>query len=56
LEVLCALSSSSASPRCRPVPYKKVAKPKVKLPKRRAKNKYDDQSSLKGRRFVAEKY
>ena len=38
------------------IPYKKVAKPKVKLPKRRTKNKYDDQASLKGRRFVAEKY
>jgi polyphosphate kinase len=36
--------------------YKKIAKPKVKLPKRRMKNKYDDQASLKGRHFVAEKY
>ena len=38
------------------IPYKKIARPKVKLPKRGDKNKYDDQSPLKGRKFVAEKY
>ena len=38
------------------IPYKKTAKPRVKLPKRHTKNKYNDQASLKGRRFVAEKY
>jgi polyphosphate kinase 2 len=38
------------------VPYKKVARPKVKLPKRPDKNKYDDQAGLKGRNFVVERY
>ena len=38
------------------IPYKKVAREKVKLPKRGSKGAYDDQSSLKGRRFVPEKY
>jgi polyphosphate kinase len=38
------------------IPYKKVARTKVKLPKRSTKGKYDDQASLKGRRFVAERY
>src|SRR6201987_3308299 len=38
------------------IPYKKVAKDKVKLPKRSTKGEYDDQASLKGRNFVAERY
>jgi hypothetical protein len=38
------------------VPYKKLRKDKVKLPKRSTKDKYDDQTSLKGRRFVAQHY
>jgi polyphosphate kinase len=38
------------------IPYKKVRHAKVKLPKRSMKGKYDDQASLKGRRFVAERY
>jgi polyphosphate kinase len=38
------------------IPYKKVKRTKVKLPKRSTKGKYDDQASLKGRRFVAERY
>jgi polyphosphate kinase len=38
------------------IPYKKLAHTKVKLPKRSMKGKYDDQASLKGRRFVAERY
>jgi polyphosphate kinase 2 len=38
------------------IPYKKVRRTKVKLPKRSSKGKYDDQASLKGRRFVAERY
>jgi len=38
------------------IPYKKVKNAKVKLPKRSMKGKYDDQTSLKGRRFVAERY
>ena len=36
------------------VPYKKVSRPKVKLPKRSMKNAYDDQASLRGRNFVPE--
>src|SRR5262252_3828282 len=35
------------------IPYKKVKREKVKLPKRWTKERYDDQASLKGRRFVA---
>jgi polyphosphate kinase 2 len=38
------------------IPYKKIKKPKVKLPRRSNKGAYDDQASLKGRRFVAERY
>jgi len=38
------------------IPYKKVRTEKVKLPKRSNKNKYDDQSSLKGKKFVPETY
>jgi polyphosphate kinase len=38
------------------IPYKKVPQAKVKLPKRSNKKKYDDQTSLKGRHFVAEKF
>ena len=38
------------------IPYKKIAKEKVKLPKRSNKDKYDDQAPLKGRKFVAERY
>jgi len=38
------------------IPYKKVPREKVKLPKRSMKNAYDDQASLQGRKFVPEKY
>jgi len=38
------------------IPYKKVSRKKVKLPKRNMKGAYDDQAALKGRRFVPEKY
>ena len=38
------------------IPFKKVSRAKVKLPKRPEKGKYDDQLSLKGMKFVAEKY
>jgi polyphosphate kinase 2 len=38
------------------IPYEKVPREKVRLPKRSKKGAYDDQASLKGRRFVAEKY
>jgi polyphosphate kinase 2 len=38
------------------VPFKKMSHGKINLPKRRNKGKYDDQSGLKGRKFVAETY
>ena len=38
------------------IPYKDVPRSKVKLPKRWKKNRYDDQASLRGRKFVTEKY
>jgi polyphosphate kinase 2 len=38
------------------VPYKKVPRDKVKLPKRWSKHRYDDQATLKGRTFVPELY
>jgi len=38
------------------IPYKKVAREKIKLPKRGKKHAYDDQASLKGRRFVPERH
>ncbi len=38
------------------IPYKKISKDKVKLPKRSTKDKYDDQAPLKGRKFVSEHY
>lgn len=38
------------------IPYKKVSRERVKLPKRSMKGAYDDQATLKGRKFVAEKY
>jgi polyphosphate kinase 2 len=38
------------------IPYKKVARPKVKLPKRSNAGRYDDQRSLRGRKFVEERY
>ena len=38
------------------IPYKKVPRDKVKLPKRGTKGKYDDHASLKGRNFVPERY
>ena len=38
------------------IPHKKLRKERVKLPKRSNKQKYDDQSLLKGRNFVREIY
>jgi polyphosphate kinase len=38
------------------LPYKKVPRAKIKLPKRSNKHRYDDHASLTGRRFVAERY
>jgi polyphosphate kinase 2 len=38
------------------IPYKKPKRDKVKLPSRAHKKAYDDQTPLKGRKFVAERY
>jgi len=38
------------------IPYGKVPRGKVELPKRKTKERYNDQASLKGRHFVPEKY
>jgi polyphosphate kinase 2 len=38
------------------IPYKKISREKVKLPKRSEKGRYNDQASLRGMKFVAEKY
>jgi polyphosphate kinase len=38
------------------IPFEKVARAKVKLPKRSSKHEYDDQASLRGKGFVTEKY
>jgi polyphosphate kinase 2 len=38
------------------IPYRRAPREKVKLPKRSMKGAYDDQATLKGRRFVSEKY
>ena len=37
------------------IPYKKIPYDKVKLPKRKTKDSYDDQATLAERRFVAER-
>jgi polyphosphate kinase 2 (PPK2 family) len=38
------------------IPYKKLPREKVKLPKRSMKGAYDDQATLRGRKFVPETY
>lgn len=38
------------------IPYKNVPREKVRLPERSMKHAYDDQATLKGRRFVPERY
>jgi polyphosphate kinase len=38
------------------IPYRNLPQEKVKLPKRSNKGAYDDQATLKGRRFVPERY
>jgi polyphosphate kinase 2 len=38
------------------IPYKRLPRDAVRLPKRWQKRRYDDQASLKSRRFVPEKY
>lgn len=38
------------------IPYGKAPRERVKLPKRKSKDRYDDQVPLKGRHFIAEKF
>ena len=38
------------------IPYKPVPREKIKLPKQSMKHAYDDQATLRGRKFVPEKY
>jgi hypothetical protein len=38
------------------IPYKKLKRGKIDLPKRSKKHEYDDEAPLMGRRFVPEKY
>ncbi len=38
------------------IPYKKVPRKKIKVPKRSTKRAYDDQATLKGKRFVRDRY
>jgi polyphosphate kinase 2 len=38
------------------IPYKVLPREKIKIPKRSEKGAYDDQATLKGRRFIPEKY
>ena len=38
------------------IPHKRISHKKIALPKRSSKEKYDDQATLKGRRFVVERY
>jgi hypothetical protein len=38
------------------IPFENLPHAKVKLPRRSDKRKYDDQASLKGMKFVAERY
>jgi hypothetical protein len=38
------------------LPYKKVERPKVKLPNRSKKDAYDDEASLSRRKFIPEIY
>lgn len=38
------------------IPYKKVRRQDIKLPKRSTKGQYDDQAALQGRNFVPEKF
>jgi polyphosphate kinase 2 len=38
------------------IPYKNVPREKISVPNRSNKNAYDDEATLKGRRFIEEKY
>jgi hypothetical protein len=38
------------------IPHKKVKRDKIKLPARSDKGAYDDQATLRGKKFVPERY
>jgi polyphosphate kinase 2 len=38
------------------IPYKKISRPRVKIPRRSNKHAYDDEASIARRRFVPERY
>lgn len=38
------------------IPYEKLPREKIKIPKRSNKGKYDEEATLKGKRFIPEKY
>ena len=38
------------------IPYKKIRRPKVEIPRRSSKHAYDDEASIARRRFVPERY
>jgi polyphosphate kinase 2 len=38
------------------IPYKKVPREKVKLPSRKTHDRYDDRATMKGKRFIPQKY
>jgi len=38
------------------IPYEKLPREKIKIPKRSNKGTYDDQATLKGKTFIPEKY
>jgi len=38
------------------ISYKKAPREKIKLPKRAEKHSYNDQASVKGHKFIPEKY
>ena len=38
------------------IPYKRIKKSKVKLPKRSDEGRYNDQTGLRGMTFIAERY
>jgi hypothetical protein len=38
------------------IPYKKVPRTEIELPRRSMKGAYDDEATMKGRKLVPEKY
>ena len=38
------------------IPYERISRPEVKLPKRSSKNAYDDEATMTNRRWIPEKY